>query len=217
MWKGKIIYSSLTSNECFCIILIQQFTRWQNKWFSQLWARHSRVNKRVTHFIEAYSQKIYFLWTLHFINGILDISRIRKVAYTSKMVPKLCEPRLLLGMSIDKGKGWFKKKLEWRSWNDRKLCGINHRTPHWSLWKSSFLIPMWIICLKKSEALIGGQLLYKTSSFHTKSKDEHLHFCLTWKDSLSCIQTLRVHRDITGLILENTHFAMNWVSPQCSE
>jgi len=36
VWKEKIIYSSLTSNECFGIILIQQFTRWQNRWYQGL-------------------------------------------------------------------------------------------------------------------------------------------------------------------------------------
>jgi len=44
VWKAKIIKSSLTSNVCFCIYLIQQFSRWQNIWFPWLWARRSRVN-----------------------------------------------------------------------------------------------------------------------------------------------------------------------------
>jgi len=44
----KIIYSSLISNECFCVILTQQFTRWQNKWFSRWPAQCLRVNPRRT-------------------------------------------------------------------------------------------------------------------------------------------------------------------------
>jgi len=61
------------------------------------------------------------------------------------------------------------------------------RTSDWSLWKSSFLVlNVWIICLKNTKNTCWRSNYYARLPFFTQNfKDEYLHLCLIWKDSLS--------------------------------